>query len=327
LIFVGIDENGLGPRLGPLVVTAVSAHCAHTAGQACELPRRAFRVRLDDSKRLISYGDNALGEAWARAIVRRMGSDERTPDAVVRALSLDGPAALLAPCPDEHAKQCWAILGEQFGAPDELVASVERDLADIEDRGVDVTRAACVITCARRLHDADARGLSRLQVDLHAMERLALDARRDAGGDVDITCGKVGGYDRYGPAFGPLKGFDCSPLEEGRARSAYAVAGVGRLAFVRDADSSHALVAMASLAGKWVRDLLMARVVRHHRQGDASLPDVSGYGDPKTMRFIQGTSLERQRSGLPRECFERPGKTGTTSPSSRASRPFLPSKA
>ena len=25
---VGIDENGLGPRLGPLIVTAVTAHAA-----------------------------------------------------------------------------------------------------------------------------------------------------------------------------------------------------------------------------------------------------------------------------------------------------------
>jgi ribonuclease HII len=65
---------------------------------------------------------------------------------------------------------------------------------------------------------------------------------------------------------------------------------------------------MASLVGKWVRDVLMARVVRHHRGDDLSIPDASGYGDPTTTRFIEGTSLKRTLSGLPRECFERPGR-------------------
>ena len=140
------------------------------------------------------------------------------------------------------------------------------------------------------------------------MERLALDARDHANADVDVTCGKVGGYDRYGPAFGPLGEFTRTPLEEGRERSAYAIAGLGRLAFVRDADGSHALVAMASLVGKWVRDVLMARVVRHYRRDEPSLPDASGYGDPRTTRFIEGTRPHRERSGMPAECFERPGR-------------------
>jgi hypothetical protein len=271
-----------------------------------------LRARLDDSKRLVSYGHDALGEAWARAIARRMVPAGETgpiaPEALVAAFSVDGPAALRAPCPDEHAGQCWAATGERFVATRELVACVERDLADFDARGAVVLRAACVITCVRRLHDADGRGLSRLHVDLHAMERLALDARHRAGGDIDVTCGKVGGYGQYGPAFGPLRDFACTPLEEGRERSEYAIAGLGRMAFVRDGDSSHALVAMASLVGKWVRDVLMARVVRHHRRGDPSIPDASGYNDPKTTRLIEATSLRRQQTGLPRECFERPGR-------------------
>ncbi len=163
----------------------------------------------------------------------------------------------------------------------------------------------CVVTCTRRLNEGVSRGLTRFHVDLHAMERLALDARARTDKDVVVICGKVGGFNRYPPAFGPLSGRLHAVAVEGRKRSEYSVPGLGRIAFVRDADASHLLVSMASLVGKWVRDLLMARVVRYHRADVPDLPDASGYHDPVTTRFIQATSLSRQRRALPDDCFTR----------------------
>src|SRR5215469_4948721 len=57
---LGIDENGLGPRLGPLVVTAVTAR-VEGAGhkRICSRPRGGLRARLGDSKRLVAFGDSA----------------------------------------------------------------------------------------------------------------------------------------------------------------------------------------------------------------------------------------------------------------------------
>ena len=306
-VSIGIDENGLGPRLGPLVVTAVSARTSSAGRErAARKPRGAMRARLGDSKKLVAHGDTALGEAWARAIARRMGLGElESPDALVRALSLDTADALRAPCPDAHLTQCWGTEGEAFAADAKLVATIERDLARLGEQGVEVLRAACVVTCTRRLNDGVARGLTRFHMDLHAMERLALDARARAGGDVVATCGKVGGFDRYPAAFGPMSGRLHAVAEEGRARSEYTIPGLGRMAFVRDADDRYMLVSMASLVGKWVRDLLMARVVRYHRAADPELPDASGYHDPVTTRFIDATRLARKRRGLPDDCFER----------------------
>jgi ribonuclease HII len=305
---IGIDENGLGPRLGPLVVTAVVAETAGPTGSARAeaRPRGAMRARLGDSKRLVAFGDTALGEAWARAIAKRMGHpDLESPDALVRVLSLDTPEALRSPCPREHEEQCWSTSGESFVADAKLVAKVERDLAKLEEQGVNVRRAACVLTCTRRLNEGVARGLTRFHVDLHAMERLALDARERAGGDIVALCGKVGGFDRYTPAFGPMNGRLHAVAHEGRARSEYVVPGLGRIAFVRDADDKHLLVCMASLVGKWVRDLLMARIVRYHRASDPELPDASGYNDPITSRFVEATRLARKKRALPDDCFER----------------------
>jgi ribonuclease HII len=304
---MGIDENGLGPRLGPLIVTAVVAETEGAGHERAEKRARgAMRARLGDSKKLVAHGDTALGEAWARAIGRRMGfAAPDHPEALVRAISLDPPETLRAPCPSAHAEQCWSAAGEAFAADQALVDTVARDLDRLDAQGIRVLRVASVVTCARRLNEAVDRGLTRFHADLHVMERLALDGRERATGDVIATCGKVGGFDRYSPAFGPLNGRLHAIVEEGRKRSEYSVPGLGRIAFVRDADDTHMLVGMASLVGKWIRDLLMARVVRYHRRSDPDLPDASGYHDPITTRFIAATRLTRARTQLPDDCFTR----------------------
>jgi hypothetical protein len=181
-----------------------------------------------------------------------------------------------------------------------------------------------VADCAEPHNAAIDRGQSRFVVDLHGMERLVLSAREAAGEDLVATCGKVGGYDRYGEAFGPLSTRLHAVVEEGRARSEYQFPGIGRVAFVRDADAGHLVVGMASLVGKWVRDLLMDRVVRYHRVVDPELPAASGYHDPVTTRFIAASALNRAERGLPDVCFER-GALGSASISSR--RPAPPSAA
>jgi ribonuclease HII len=324
-VFVGVDENGLGPRLGPLVVTAVRAKGALEGAARALRAARCGRMaeRLGDSKGLVSYADSSLGEAWARALVARRGLAPKTPDDLLRALYLEPEEELRAPCPAEHAGQCWSAAEERFLATDDVVRAVSADLARLDERGLVVEDARVSVTCVRRLNEATARGTSRARVDLHAMERLVLWARESGGEDVLATCGKVGGYDRYAGDFGPLSGRLHATLEEGRARSAYRVAGVGEIAFVRDADASHALVALASLVGKWARDVLMARIVRYHRAHDAALPDASGYHDPVTERFVEASRLSRRARGVPDACFERVrsggARTAASHPSSTAS--------
>ena len=303
---VGIDENGLGPRLGPLVVTAVTAATEGDGNKRAESrPRGKLASRLGDSKALVSFGDTALGEAWARAVAMRSGAPASTPDEVARALSLDSADDLRRPCPRDHEAQCWATHDERFEASDEIVAAVLGDLDKLASLGVSISRVRVAIVCTQRLNDGIARGLSRFDLDLHAMERLALDARAATGQDVIVTCGKVGGFDRYAPHFGPLAGWLHTTIVEGRARSEYALPALGRLAFVRDADAGHMLVAMASLVGKWMRDLLMNRIVRYHRHDDETLPRASGYHDPVTSRFVEASALARKRRALPDACFER----------------------
>lgn len=305
--FVGIDENGMGPRLGPLVVTSILTEVDDAGAKlVTSRPRGGAAKRIGDSKKLVSFDDSALGEAWARAIAaRETGAAPRTPDQLLRAIALDGIDTLQAPCPSHHVGLCWSSDHETFASDDALVASCTNDLDRLEAKGVRVRRSRVAIVCTKRLNEAVARGLSRFDVDLHTMERLTLDARDAAGDEVYALCGKVGGFDFYADRFGPLAGRLSAMLVEGRARSEYLVPGVGRLAFVRDADDTHLIVGLASLVGKWARDFLMRRVVKFHRVHDATLTDASGYHDPVTTQFIRASALIRKRERVEPACFER----------------------
>jgi ribonuclease HII len=320
--YVGIDENGMGPRLGPLIVTGVLATVDDAGAKlVSSRPRGAVAKRIGDSKKLVTFDDSALGEAWARAIVARSGigtSAPRTPGELLGAIAIDGETTLQAPCPSHHVDLCWSTEGESFTATDEMVAACAKDLDRLAAKGVVIRRARVAIVCTKRLNDAVDRGLSRFDVDLHTMERLTLDARDEARDEVYALCGKVGGFDFYGARFGPLAGYLHTVLLESRARSEYQVPGVGRLAFVRDGDDTHLIIGLASLVGKWARDHLMRRVVRYHRthgaaRGGAELAEASGYHDPVTTQFIRASALTRKDRRIEPTCFERAALYPTSS--------------
>ncbi len=295
-----------------MIITAVLARVTPEGHRvASRKARGKLKERLGDSKAMVAHGDVALGEAWARALVMRGAGRAPfaggSPDDLIHAIALDDRAALRAPCPPETAPQCWSTAHDAFVAGDDLVAEVSRDLDALANKGVSVVAVRSVILCARRMNEGQGGGKNKFVLDLHAMERLVLDLVREAGGEALSVCGKVGGFGKYSSAFGPLGGRLHAVLEESRARSAYHFPGVGEIAFVRDADANDLVVGMASMVGKYLREMLMGRVVAHYRSRDASLPDASGYYDPVTTTFIDATKLVRAADRTPDTCFERRG--------------------
>ena len=93
-------------------------------------------------------------------------------------------------------------------------------------------------------------------------------------------------------------------IVEGQAESAYQFPTLGRLRFVRDADAHAPLVMLASLVGKYVRELFMSRIAAHYPRTDDD-PRPSGYHDPVTAAFVERTALVRKQRRMPERCFER----------------------
>lgn len=299
---VGVDENGLGALLGPMVVTAVAARVDERGQRLLgrKLPKR-LRQDLDDSKRLVSHGNSALGEAWARALV---GPIATTPSELFRKLCLEDATALESPCPKHASAQCWTPAQGDFEADSELMGRVERHVSTLAGRGVELVDVHCSVICTRVLNDQRRRGGNRFVSDLHAMERLLLDLRRRLGENLEATCGKVGGITDYSKFFGPLSAGLHAVLEVSRPKSSYHFPNLGQVSFVQDADAKDPLVMLASLVGKYVRELLMGQIAQYY-EPEAAGP--SGYHDPVTRRFILRTSALRKQRRIPKTCFEREG--------------------
>jgi len=328
-VHVGIDENGLGPVLGPLIVTGVAFRFAG--------PRPSSMGSLvGDSKVLVSHDDPSLGEAWARALLIALERDARTPREVLAQLCIDDEATLRAPCPThpgaepdhEPHSMCWpspnSRVPESFIADESMVRKCLATIrgwtgAKVGGRFVRRTPMHLVsvrtsIVCASRLNSAALEGRHRFLVDLHEMERLALRLHEEAADEaapLDAVCGKVGGMHFYGDNFGPLSSRMFAIEAEGNRASAYRFPGLGRVSFVQDADARDPLVGLASLVGKWVRELTMGRIVRYLRASALpehlanELPSASGYRDPDTKRLIAATELVRAHRGIPDRCFLR----------------------
>jgi len=312
---LGIDENGLGARLGPLVVTSVLAEVDERGARALsrKLPK-SMRPDLDDSKRVVAHGDVALGEAWARAL---LGIDAKSPAALLERLLIDARAELRAPCPRHVEAQCWSESDEGFSAEPEMLERVLAHRAALERRGIRFVAVRSRVVCTNRLNELRARGINRFVADLHAMESLVLAQRALARAELHAVCGKVGGIGAYSRFFGPLGGRLHATLQEKPAKSAYHFPGIGEVSFVRDADGRDVLVMLASLVGKYVRELFMARIARFYpRPAPASAP--SGYHDPVSAAFVEETALARRTRRVPESCFERARDDVDTEPKTKA---------
>lgn len=305
---LGLDENGLGPRLGPLIVTAVCAELneAGAVRFARRLPQ-SIRKDLNDSKALVSSHNYSLAEAWARALSFRMtGIEPSCPNDVLAAISAESVRALQLLCPKSTRAQCWGTDTEQFISNEEQRIRIDRHLSKLEQLGMNIRAVRSELVCTGKLNALKEQGIHRFSADLHAMEHLILTLGAEAGAKVEAVCGKVGGIGKYEPFFGPLAGRLHTAIEEGQARSSYYFPQLGTIHFVRDADASDPFVMMASLVGKYLRELLMARISSFYAdQVEEKYRRPSGYHDPITTEFVAQTKKARRRLGIIQDCFER----------------------
>lgn len=299
---LGIDENGLGAWLGPLTVTAVRAEVTD-AGVARLRRKLGARLSadLDDSKKLVAFGNHGLGEAWARALF----PEASCPEQLLLQLLREPVNQLQRRCPESTLPQCWSVRQEQFQSDSRVVARLRKHLATLAKQGVMIETATTEVVCVSQLNSERKAGLNRSTSDLHAMERLILHARDRVEGKLVAHCGKVGGMGDYSRFFGPLSGRLHAVICQERAHSAYHFPGLGEIHFIQDADASDPLVMLASLIGKYVREVLMGQINGFYRGQVDELRGCSGYNDPVSQQFAKDTERVRKRLRIASSCFER----------------------
>jgi hypothetical protein len=178
-------------------------------------------------------------------------------------------------------------------------------LQTLAKRGIHLRRAKSAVACTRLLNDRLAAGQSRVELDLELMERLVLDARAALSADLLAICGMVGGIRNYQERLRHIARDRVLPRRGRDGALVFDVAQLGQVRFEIDADQNHFPVALASMIGKYLRELWMLRHNRFYQSADAALADVSGYHDPVTRGFIQQSAALRRQLGVEDACFVR----------------------
>lgn len=307
MLVMGVDENGLGPRLGPLVATSVAVETPRYARAA--LCQRGLALGLTDSKEAGRFGRMSFTESVALALLKRGGpGPPGSADDLLDRVSPDSRQRLRGYCPDAPtAQQCWAVdvplpvFGgdESYGEAllDRLVGRSSLRVVDVQSQ----------IACAGLLNANLATGKNKLAVDLELFEDLISSVHARYGSPLLVVCGMVGGIRDYASRFGRYEPHRVQALPSRSGERRYALDGVGEVRFEVDADARHLPVALASIVGKYVREVCMRRIGEFYRRRDPELKLASGYHDPVTTRFIEATEPSRRRLGIAPDCFRRQG--------------------
>lgn len=251
----GFDENGLGPRFGPLVVTGVLLEVKAESGVL--LSNHAGPV--DDSKRVFrrDHSSYARGEAIALAILKAAGLEPKDADALRECLGL--PSDLPLP---GTGLPVWCSGG---------------DLPRLDHRILGIR--------TRAVSPAALNGTNKFNHAVSCMIDLSWGL---APFDLCLL-GKAGGRKFYGPFLWNAFGEGFTTLSEEPNESRYTALGA-EWRFARDADAIYLPVAMASVVGKYIRELVMLEL--NARAGFSSpIPYCSGYpGDPRTPELALALS-------------------------------------
>jgi ribonuclease HII len=300
---IGVDENGLGPRLGPLVATAAMIEVdAYKKDELSEIGRL---FGITDSKATCGFGKMRWVETIALALIERLfGQCPADVDSLLNLVALDGLDGLQGVCPSLSKAQCWS---KKVALP-VFRGEIERGrevLQKLDEARIKITWVRSAVACAFVLNREVKRLGSKFTVDLSLFERLVLACRASTSADIDAYCGLVGGIRKYCNYFHHLEQHRIEKIEEIPGRSAYTIDGVGRIAFELDADQYHLPVSLASMVGKYLRELLMERQNQYYLERDPLLRRVSGYHDPVTREFVEQSLAMRHELGISNDCFER----------------------
>jgi hypothetical protein len=294
-LWVGIDEAGYGPNLGPLVMTAVIAEgprppdlWADLAATVCRAGEPGERLWVDDSK-LVFAGRKGRHRLDAACLAAVMASGRARPATLGALLEAVG-AGTLAEVELHHWAEADPILADGEVPSNALRCGPWRL---VEVRSV-------VVGPARFNAELDAAG-SKALVHFRAFARLLGHVWDRLGEQTPATVvsDKHGGRHYYAAALSdafPDAWLDRG--EEGPDLSRYTLkAGLRRLELHLKprADSGDGLVALASLVSKAIREHWMDAFNAHWTARFPELRPTAGYpGDSARFRAaIEAACLER----------------------------------
>jgi hypothetical protein len=309
---IGIDEAGYGPNLGPFIMTSVACRVpdALVSADLWRVLRRAVRrhggeddgrLVLEDSK-LVHSGAHPFRDLERNVLAALVAA--RTDLAVGLGEYLDRfcPAARA-----DLAAECWfagTLALPVLTQPDDYLPAAQRFSAACEKKQLTWGLIRSHVLCPGRFNALlDRWGSKGSVLSLSLIELVQCNCDpADDGEPMFFLVDKHGGRNNYAAVLqhGLPDGVVLAH-EEGQERSAYTVVGLRRkmhLTFEPRADSTHLVVALASMLSKYLRELLMLEFNRFWQNHVPDLKPTAGYpGD--SARYFDAIRPAAERLGIP----------------------------
>jgi len=296
-LVVGIDEAGYGPLLGPLVVSAAAFempmeseptgspapdlwHVLRTS-VARRLRRRDPRLCVADSKTLFKRSDDrglALLERGVLTFLAQAGDPPPTLEALVRRVCPDGAEIM-----KEYPWYTEADLPLPTSATADEIRTQRNALqADLAAHGLRVVGIFSEILPAGHFNRRVEATRNKAVVLFGLTLRLIQRAVRAAGAeDVCVCVDRQGGRTHYRrPLMTAFPDARLEIVEESPERCSYRLnrpGGAWLVHFLKNGEARQLPIALASMASKYLRELMMSCFNRYWCTHVADLRPTAGY--------------------------------------------------
>jgi len=292
MLVVGIDENGLGPRLGPLVATASLLEVEDHSLLSTDI--------LPESKQVFTSGKRMeKGENLVLSFYSLLkGYIPSSPSQILSDLLLPLADTCTSPLP-----HCLPAFELPYWTAQ---SSIREDVAHhyLQKLGARLLEVKSVILCPAQLNKR-LKSYNKNRIDYLSFEELMVYYREKfAGKEILFLCGAIGKTKDYSGFFSRLASLSYKTQREEDA-VCYIFPSFAEVRFIENGDNKYFPIALSSLFGKYIRELFIEQLNRFFQSYVASLPHCSGYWDSTTGRFLEETAKLRQQLNIPEECFIR----------------------